>query len=497
MIILSIFGTARGLEVINLPLLNSPIPFQLENQWLEISLGEISLKANQDTVFINRRMVAGNTLTWIGVYQHVFEIGYQRQGSFLGAGVWLINSMITADILLPILKNITQQLKDKATNQIQFIKRIEEVKNDFIFNPSDLTSHEIAISHGLNSFADLGFFAPKDHPNDIIEMLNWAQNARGADLFNRGYICTQDTFVTPPAGSTRKLVVLRNRAEADSLYAKKLAEVSEELIQLNRQLSETQQELNVSGQRALQLENQYTTLKKELLDTKDGMSQLRGEFEKRLNATRLDYEKRIALMSNQKPPKSSPTSKHKNNSTSDTGVHWSWLIVISLIGMIIGVIVVLIFLELQKPIENKNIEQSKSIPTQVTSSQEIISPEDPSCKELKLKTFSLTFSTRENKKGEEFNAETMGKNILQKVCQSPSSFEKFNSCKTQYKEFIQSVQKIKNQSSLKGEVKIPEHCLSNDTNKKNNHLMNTLNEVIDNISVDLKALPPSPTSTLK
>ena len=488
MIILSIFGTARGLEVINLPLSNTPIPFQLENQWLEISLDEIALKANQDTVFINRRMIAGNTLTWIGVYQHVFEMGYQRQGSFLGAGVWLINSMITADILLPILRNMAQQLKDKATNQVQFIRRIEEIKNDFTFNPSDLTSHEIAITHGLNSFADLGFFAPKDHPNDIIDMVNWAQNARGADLFNRGYISPQDTTVTPTAGTTRKQITLRNRNEADLLYAKKLGEVSEQVNQLNRHLLDVQQHLSNSEQRALQLENKNNNLNKEILNTKDEMSQLRGEFEKRLNATRLDYEKRIAQMGNQKPQKPSHPTKPTNNPPSNNGVDWAIVILVLLIGILIGSIGALLINQEffnNKPTENKTVEPIKNNPIPISPTQETTNVEDLSCKDLKLNTFSLSFSTREGMTGDDFIAETLAKNILQKVCQSTSSYDKYSSCKTQYKEFVSSIQRIKTQPSLKGEVKIPDYCLTNDPKSKFSYPINKT-------TVELKALPPSP-----
>ena len=493
MIILSIFGTARGLEVINLPLSNTPIPFQLENQWLEISLDEIALKANQDTVFINRRMIAGNTLTWIGVYQHVFEMGYQRQGSFLGAGVWLINSMITADILLPILRNMAQQLKDKATNQVQFVRRIEEVKNDFIFNSSDLTSHEIAITHGLNSFADLGFFAPKDHPNDIIEMVNWAQNARGADLFNRGYISPQDTTVTPTAGTTRKQVTLRNRNEADLLYAKKLGEVSEQFNQLNLQLLDVQQHLSNSEQRALQLENKNNILNKEILNTKDEMSQLRGGFEKRLNATRLDYEKRIALMGNQKPQNSSHPTKPTNNPPSNNGVDWVIVIIVLLIGILIGGIGALLINQEffnNKPAENKIVDLQKSNPILISPPQETNSSEDPSCKDLKLNTFSLSFSTREDMNGVEFAEETLAKNILQNIC--PSAFEKYSSCKTQYKEFVSSIQKIKTHPSHKGEVKIPDYCQKYDPKIESNYEINKIKIKLRAIASPLPPPAPAP-----
>jgi hypothetical protein len=475
MIILSIFGTARGLEVINFPLSNEPLPFQLENQWLEISLNDVALKPNIDTVFINRRMVAGNTLTWIGVYQHVFEMGYQRQGSFLGAGVWLINSMISADILFPILKNLAEQLKEKATNQVQFTRRIEEVKNEFSFNPSQLTSQEINITNGFNSFADLGFFAPKDHINDIQEMINWAQNARGADLFNRGYISPQDTFVAPVAGNSRKQVVLRSRGEADALYAKKLSEVAEQANQQNQQIQQAEKQLNTSQQRILQLESQNKQLQQDALNLKDQMSRQRSDFQRQLQQVQTE-----------KPPKPNtpPRTTIPQNRRNDS-IDITTLILGILSGLVIGMIGAYIIVQslLPQQNENKSVSTPKSNPVStIPSADEPSLAEDSSCKDLKLNPFALSISNRDVPKGEEASAETLAKNILQKVCQNPSSYEKFSSCKDQYKEFINSIEKIKLQAPFKGEIKLPNYCMSSD--------YKTISNIqINKTTIDIRAIP--------
>ena len=487
MIILSIFGTARGLEVVDLYTPKDPIPFQLENQWLEISLNEVALQPNIDTVFINRRMIAGNTLTWIGVYQHVFEMGYQRQGSFLGAGVWLINSTISADILLPILKHIAQQLKDKATNQIQFVKRIEEVKNDFIFNPSDLTSQEIGISHGLSSIADAGFFAPKDHASDFQEVINWAQNARGADLFNRGYISPQETYVNPATGSSNKLVMLHNSATVDVFYAKKIIELSEQINQqnhqinqLNHQIQQTEQQLKMSLQDIEQLKIQNNQLRQESHNHKGDMDRQRNEFQRQIQQALSAKTQRVNETTKTIPP---------NNSSSNQGSNlvkiMFFLVVTNIVSGVLGYWAG-DHLNDQKvssqPNKNTTIPTPKSNPTPTQTYENNSLVEDVSCKELKLNTFTLTIGSTDLPKSEELTSDTLAQKTLQNVCKSLKSFEKFSSCKIQYKEFVNSIEKIKSQTIMKGEIKLPDYCLQPD-------LKGYLNKSFNNTSITLTALP--------
>lgn len=503
MIILSIFGTTRGLEVINFPLSNHALPFQIENQWLEVSLDEINLKPNQDTVQIHRRMIAGNMLTWIGVYQHIFEVGYQRRGSFLGAGAWLVNSIVPAEILLPVLKSIVVQLKDKATNQGQFTKTIDEIKNEFLFNPADLTAYENPLTHGLSPYVDLGFFAAKDHPIDVKEMLDWAQSARGADLFNRGYISPQDTFVTQAAGSTRKQINLRNRNEADALYARKLGEVSEQLNHQTHQLNEQQQNLSNAEQQINQLKVQNASLSKEALNLKDMINQQRLESDRVINSLRLDNQKKVSQLP-VNPTRSAAGANLRAKAIAEPikkSKNWEiWVIscLSLLIAAGIGALATANFMSSDANDKNTRptSENQSKIESSTSSSPSVdlttVVTEDAACKDLHLNSFLVTFTA--SGYGDTFRPEQLAKRLIKKVCKSPSSFEKYSACKTKFQEFTDAVQNVN--SKLKGEVKLPDYCVENDPKFANTTTLETDSKSID-VTYRAVTPPEKPSSETK
>ena len=459
MIILSIFGTARGLEVINFPLSNDQVPFNLENQWLEVSLEEVSLQGEQDTIFINRRMIGGNTLTWIGVYRHIFEMGYQRQGSFLGAGAWLINSFIPAEILIPTLQNLSQQVRDKATNQINFIKKIDDIKNEITFNTSHLPSYERAVNNGLGPFADLGFFTVRDNPTHINQMIDWAQGSRAAELFNRGYIGNQTSYVSPNSASSRKQVMIKNQDEADALYVKKLSEVSEQLNLNNANLTQAQQQLGNLEELLNQFKAQNTNLNKQLLNQQDEFSRAKNQYEAQLSRGRTNPPTNIRGAIPTHQPQPEPIEQ---------GFDW---LVLS-IGILLGAILAgLILLGIQQwtqdtpppPVANTPVPKEQKNPEPITD------PEirDQSCSNFDTKRYSLTIGNLKSHHKQNFNSLEFSKKIIGQLCNSsPSALDKTLSCKPFMKDLSESIQEIVKNTANKGEVKLSDNCTLPKSNGK-------------------------------
>jgi hypothetical protein len=106
-ITLTLFGTTTGLELQHFPLVNNaPLP-KLEEAWIGVTPGQVILRQEKDAYVLFRRTVDQHLVTWIGLYRPAREMGYDRPGGFYGAGVWLVDHVADAKLLVDLLREIT------------------------------------------------------------------------------------------------------------------------------------------------------------------------------------------------------------------------------------------------------------------------------------------------------------------------------------------------------------------------------------------------------
>lgn len=199
MIIPTLFGTTAGLEVIQIPISSNGQTIQLDNVWIEISQSIATLRPNKEILVIQRKLVGTNIATWIGLYRPALEIGFDRPGSFYGAGVWVINNIIKEKPLTEILISIANQIQSLTMNNGQFIKRIAEIRAE-IKIPIQLESfieNRSKINAGCSPSGNIAFITENLNPLDVLE---WAQRAQSASYFSKVIIGSNDQ--TPSTSTT-------------------------------------------------------------------------------------------------------------------------------------------------------------------------------------------------------------------------------------------------------------------------------------------------------
>ena len=264
MIIPCIFGTTKGREVLPLVPTSGINDIKFDDAWIGVTTSQVKLRTDLDCFRVYRRTVGANTLTWIGLYRSVNEIGYKREGGFYGAGVWLVNGSINSALLISVLKNLADQVKNLAQDNGQFIKTISEIKNSLSL-PEDtaaLVKSEKKQSGGISSNANTtAFFTAID---DVAELIDWSQSSESAEFFGNVFIGDTNQFV--PAHSEFGFSKLfRNLAHAlneivSSLYSN-FKSISAELALLKEQHS-----VFLTEKRKLEIE--INTLKAELAKSK-------------------------------------------------------------------------------------------------------------------------------------------------------------------------------------------------------------------------------------
>jgi len=235
LIILSLFGTTTGLEVLHLPLESRPATLKFEDAWIEISPSQANVSNDKDLFVVLRKIIGPHTATWIGLYRLAREIGYDRPGSFFGAGAWIVEDAVDVRILVEVLQDLSSQIQSKAMNGDRFVKRINDSRSE-ITQPeqlSNLTKSRSKVTAGCHPNGESGFIVTSQNPFEVID---WAQRALSASNFSKIIIGTNDQ--TPEAGTRSSINTYRSLAFAiEASYQRKAAEHQS-----------TRNELNISTQ---------------------------------------------------------------------------------------------------------------------------------------------------------------------------------------------------------------------------------------------------------
>ncbi len=216
MIILTPFGTTTGLEVVPLPLSSDIPPIKFEDAWIEVTGGQIALRAGKDAYVVLRKHLGQQIATWIGLYRSAREIGYDRPGGFYGAGAWLIGCTANTRALLDMLRDMADQVQSKAMNGDRFIKRIDQVRSELVAPPQvNAVISSVAkvgsgcLPSGINAF----IVAAANH----LEIIDWAQNAPSASPYCR--VIVGNAEHAPGTVGQTSLSVYQSLASAiDSAY---------------------------------------------------------------------------------------------------------------------------------------------------------------------------------------------------------------------------------------------------------------------------------------
>ncbi len=182
MIILTLFGTTTGLELLNIPLANNVPPLKLEDAWIGVTPSQLTLHPDKDVYLVFRRSVSGHLVTWIGLYRPVREMGYDRAGTFYGAGVWVIDGAVDAKTLIVLLREMLDQVQVNAIQGDRFVKRLADVRGQFTppSQVSALIGSHSKINSGIKPEGESGFIVEATSSIDVIE---WAQRASSANYF--------------------------------------------------------------------------------------------------------------------------------------------------------------------------------------------------------------------------------------------------------------------------------------------------------------------------
>ena len=196
MIVLSLFGTTTGLEVQHFMPGKDASPIKIDNTWVEVSPNQVALRSDADCYLVQRRKQDGKTLTWVGLYRSAREIGYDRQGGFYGAGVWLIDITVDAHTLLEVLVNLANQVRDKALSGGKFIKRIADIRSEISMPPQlgALASTLGSLTGG--GCSDSGSLAFVVGIEPASATIDWAQKSRTAELFSTVFVGSVDQYVS-------------------------------------------------------------------------------------------------------------------------------------------------------------------------------------------------------------------------------------------------------------------------------------------------------------
>ncbi len=229
--ILSLFGTTTGLEVLNLPLSNAAQPVQLEDSWIEVSPSHLIIKPGKESYMVLRRFVGTQTMTWVGLYRAAKEIGYERQGSFYGAGVWLIDRVVDTKLAIEVLRLMADQIQVKAMNGERFVKRLADVRGD-ISMPNQmaaLSDNPVKVSSGCHPSGETAFIAGGTNP---LEVIDWAQRAASAQFLARIFIGAPDQ--SPDTSGRTTTPGFRSLANAiDHTFNRKTADLQKKLSELD------------------------------------------------------------------------------------------------------------------------------------------------------------------------------------------------------------------------------------------------------------------------
>lgn len=216
MIILTLFGTTRGLELQYFPLADNAPSLKLEDAWIGVTPSQVSLRPDKDAVVVFRRMVGEHLATWIGIYRPAREMGYDRPGSFYGAGAWIIDHVADARLLTESLIEMANQIQANTMNGDSFVKKIADARSEF--TPPSRRPHLLAslaeVKLGFKPDGESAFIVEN---TDAIEVIEWAQRAPSATPFSKAVIGSADQI--PSAGQSSAFRVFTSLSLAiDAAY---------------------------------------------------------------------------------------------------------------------------------------------------------------------------------------------------------------------------------------------------------------------------------------
>ncbi len=243
MIVLSLFGTTTGLEVQHFMPGKDASPIKIDNTWVEVSPNQVALRSDADCYLLQRRKQDGKTLTWVGLYRSAREIGYDRQGGFYGAGVWLIDITVDARTLLEVLANLANQVRDKALSGGKFIKRIADIRSE-ISMPPQLGALASTLGNlaggGCSAAGSVAFVVTSAQAPEIIE---WAQKSRTAELFSTVFVGSADQYVANKT-EFQQIYKFNGLQEAiDAAYVKRVNDLSNHNQKLSKECEEAKDNL--------------------------------------------------------------------------------------------------------------------------------------------------------------------------------------------------------------------------------------------------------------
>jgi hypothetical protein len=195
MIVASFFGTPAGLEVHRNPI-GEATSIKIEDDWIDSLSEDVKLTSDSDVFYIYRRVEAGQLLTWVGVYRFAAEMGAGRPGGFYGAGLWLINSVISSSAIYEVVINLANQIRDQALKEGKFVKRIADIRGAITPPPqvatlldgsARVTTGGLAVGKGDRAFIS-------DQKN-IIAIIDWAQKDVSADFFSHVIVAAPGQYV--------------------------------------------------------------------------------------------------------------------------------------------------------------------------------------------------------------------------------------------------------------------------------------------------------------
>lgn len=187
MIILTLFGTTTGLEVVQIPLAEIPASLKFDNSWIEITERQIVTNADNDAFVVFRKLIGSNIVTWIGLYRPAYEFGGSRSGCFYGAGAWLIGCVADVRALTETLRDLANQIQSTAMNGDRFVERISDVRSEIRVTSlaSSLTSNLTKVDGGCYPSGDVAFIVSN---GNVLEIIDWAQRSKSAYAFSKLFI---------------------------------------------------------------------------------------------------------------------------------------------------------------------------------------------------------------------------------------------------------------------------------------------------------------------
>jgi hypothetical protein len=222
---------------------------KLEDAWIEISPSQANTSWDKDLFVVFRKIIGPHLSTWIGLYRSAREIGYDRPGSFYGAGAWIIEDTVDVKLITEVLHLMASQVQAKAMNGDRFIKRISDIRSE-ITPPEQLSNLRKSLSKataGCHPSGEVGFIVDGKNP---LEIIDWAQKAHSANTFSKIFIGSHDQ-ISEHAGSS-SITTYRSLAIAiESSYHKRATEFqnlrSDMLLKIKQDektISDLQQENN-------------------------------------------------------------------------------------------------------------------------------------------------------------------------------------------------------------------------------------------------------------